>query len=58
MALIVGHDGAKVGVGIADVDRGRVCALDVDRRGSGRRGDNKLRWCADLNGGRAGESNV
>jgi hypothetical protein len=35
MALIVGDDGAEVGIGIADVDSGGIAALDVDRWGSG-----------------------
>jgi hypothetical protein len=32
--LVVGHDGAEVGVGVADVDRRGIAALDVDRWGS------------------------
>ena len=30
MGLVVGHDGAKVGVGIADMDCRWIVALDVD----------------------------
>ena len=30
VALVVMHDGTKVGVGVANVDSSRVAALDVD----------------------------
>ena len=35
MALFVVHDCAKVGVGVPNVDSGRIAAMDVDRWGSG-----------------------
>ena len=35
MALFVVHDCAKVGVGVPNVDSGRIAAVDVDRWGSG-----------------------
>src|ERR1019366_6031284 len=47
MSLIVGHDGAKVSVGVADVDGGRIAALDVDRWGSSRSGNDRRHRCAD-----------
>jgi hypothetical protein len=34
VALVVGHDCAKVGVGVADMDGRRIAALYVDRWGS------------------------
>src|ERR1019366_2717092 len=49
MALVVGHDGAKVGVGVADMDDRGIVALDVDRRGSGRSGNRRRGRCAYLN---------
>jgi hypothetical protein len=45
MTLVVGDDGAEVGVGITNVDNGR----DVAQRGSGRPGDDRQGWCAYLN---------
>src|SRR5664280_891125 len=48
MALVVGDDGAKVGVGIANVDRCGISALNVDRWGSGRPGNCRRGWCAYL----------
>jgi hypothetical protein len=35
VALVVVHDSPQVGVGIANVDSGRIAALNVDRWGSG-----------------------
>jgi hypothetical protein len=48
MSAVIGRDGAKVGVGVADVDGRRVVALDVDRWGSGRSGNDRRRWCTYL----------
>ena len=42
ITLVVVHDCAKVVVGIPDVDRCGVVALDVDRWGSGRSGNPPL----------------
>ena len=50
MALVVMHECAEVGVGIADVDSGRIGTLDVDGRGSAGSGDNRRRRSADLYG--------
>ena len=44
MALVVGDDGAEVGVGVANVDSGRIAALDVDLWGSGRSGNYSRDW--------------
>ena len=41
MALVVVHDCAELGVGVADVDRCGIAALDVDGWGSGR---SRNRW--------------
>ena len=49
MPLVVGHECAEVGVGVANVDGGRIAALDVDRWGSGGSGNDGRGWCAYLN---------
>jgi hypothetical protein len=48
VALVVVHDCAKVGVGVANVDCCRIVALDADRWGSGRPGNRWCGWGADL----------
>ena len=48
MSLVVGHDCAKVGVGVANVDRCRIIALDVDRWGSAGSGDGARKLDRDL----------
>jgi hypothetical protein len=44
MALVVGGDGAEVGVGVANIDSRGIAALDVDRWGSGCSGNRGRDW--------------
>ena len=48
VALVVVHDCAEVGVGVADMDYRGIVSLDVDRWGSGRSGNDRRRGGAYL----------
>lgn len=48
VALVVVHYCREVRVGIADIDRSWIAALDLDLWGSGGAGDSKRRRCTYL----------